>query len=50
LSSRIVARSLELEELIALLSHEHQEQRKHLSELAEVLEKKDYARGAEQSI
>ena len=30
-----------------LLSEEHQEQRKRLSELAEVLEKKNYARGAE---
>lgn len=47
MSSRIVARPLELEELIALLSEEHQEQRKRLSELADVLEKKDYARGAE---
>jgi hemerythrin-like domain-containing protein len=47
LSSRIVARPLELEQLIALLSQEHQEQRKRLSELADVLEKKDYARGAE---
>ena len=45
--SRIIARPLELEELIALLSEEHQEQRKRLSELADVLEKKDYARGAE---
>jgi hemerythrin-like domain-containing protein len=47
LSTRIVARPLELEELIALLSQEHQEQRKRLSELADVLKKKDYARGAE---
>jgi len=47
LSSRIVARPLELEELIALLSQEHQEQRQRLSKLADVLEKKDYARGAE---
>jgi hemerythrin-like domain-containing protein len=47
LSSRIVARPLELQELIALLSQEHQEQRKRLSELADVLEKKDFARGAE---
>ncbi len=47
MSSRIVARPLELEELIALLSQEHQEQRKRLSELTDVLEKKDYARGAE---
>lgn len=44
---RIIARRLELEELIVLLSQEHQEQRKRLSELADVLEKKDYARGAE---
>jgi hemerythrin-like domain-containing protein len=47
LSSRIVARALELEELIALLSQEHQQQRKRLSELADVLEKEDCARGAE---
>ena len=47
MSSRIIARPLELEELIAVLSEEHQEQRKRLSELADVLEKKDYARGAE---
>ncbi len=47
MSSRIVARSLELEELIALISQEHQKQRKRLSELVSVLEKKDYARGAE---
>ena len=47
MSSRIVARPLELEELIPLLSEEHQEQRKRLSELADFLEKKDYARGAE---
>ena len=47
MSSRIVARPLELEELISLLSQEHQEQRKRLSELADVLKKRDYARGAE---
>ena len=47
MSSRIVARPLELEELIALLSKEHQEQRKRLSDIAGVLEKKDYTRGAE---
>ena len=47
MSSRIVARTLELEALIALLSEEHQEQRKRLSELAHVLMKKNYARGAE---
>jgi len=47
LSSRIVARPLELEELIVLLSEEHQELRKRLSELVDVLDKKDYTRGAE---
>ena len=47
MSSRIVARPLELEGLIALLSREHQEQRKRLSELADVFEKKEYARGTE---
>ena len=49
MSSRIVARPLELQELITLLSQEHQDQRKRLSELADVLEKRDYARGAELS-
>ena len=47
MSSRIVARPLELEELIVLLSEEHQELRKRLSELVDVLDKKDYTRGAE---
>jgi hemerythrin-like domain-containing protein len=47
LSSRIVARPLELEELIALLTQEHEEQRRRLSELTDVLKKRDYARSAE---
>ena len=47
MSSRIIARPLELEDLIVLLSEEHQELRKRLSELVDVLDKKDYARGAE---
>jgi hemerythrin-like domain-containing protein len=47
LSSRIVVRPLELEELISLLFQEHQEQRKRLSELADVLKKRHYVRGAE---
>ena len=47
MSSRIVARPLELEELIALLTQEHEEQRRRLSELTDVLKKRDYARSAE---
>jgi hemerythrin-like domain-containing protein len=44
--SRVVARRLELKELISLLSHEHQEQRKRLADLADVLAKKNYPRVA----
>jgi hemerythrin superfamily protein len=47
LPSRIVALPLELEELVVLLSQKRSEQRKRLSELADVLEKKGYARGVE---
>lgn len=42
-----MARQLELGELISVLSKEHEEQRKRLSDLADVLEKKDYPRGAQ---
>lgn len=44
---RIVARQLEFEELISVLSREHQEQRKRLAGLIDALEKKDYGRGAQ---
>jgi hemerythrin superfamily protein len=40
--SRIAARRLQLKELISLLFHEHQEQRKRLADLADVLAKKNY--------
>jgi hemerythrin-like domain-containing protein len=45
-SSRIIARRLELKELISLLSHEHQDQRKRLADIADVLAKKNYPRVA----
>jgi hypothetical protein len=35
------------EELILLLSQEHQGQKKRLSGIADVLKKKDYAKGVE---
>jgi hemerythrin-like domain-containing protein len=40
--SRITARRLELKDLISLLSQEHEEQRKRLADLANVLAEKDY--------
>lgn len=43
---RILARQLELDELIAVLSREHQQQRKRLAELMDALEKNDFEKGA----
>ena len=45
--SRIVARQLGLEELISVLSNEHHEQRKRLTDIIDVLAKKEYARAAQ---
>jgi hemerythrin-like domain-containing protein len=42
-----VARQLELEELISVLSREHQDQRERLADLIDALEKKHFERGAE---
>jgi hemerythrin-like domain-containing protein len=39
---RITARQLELKDLISLLSQEHQQQRKRLTDLADVLAEEDY--------
>jgi len=46
LCSRIVARQLTLEQLILVLSGEHQDQGRRLTDLMDVLAKKDYARAA----
>jgi hemerythrin superfamily protein len=42
-----VARKLELDELISVLSGEHQDQRGRLAELMDALEKKKFERGAQ---
>ena len=42
-----MARQLGLEELITVLSREHQEQRKRLSDLIEALQRKEFERGAQ---
>ena len=44
---RIVARQLPLEQLILVLTEEHQDQRKRLADLIDALEKKEFERGGQ---